>query len=198
MVGSDGNCRDGPEQESFDGDIGFEIRSHAFGRDRDRVADPEALGKAHRSSQDGDVNPNLHALAVLVGEWATLGAHPMLPGKTLHGHTTFSWLESGAFLQLHTHIDEPEVPDGTAIFGTDDATPGAGAMLYFDVRNVAREYRWAMSHNVLTWSRDTPEFSQRVVFTIAEDGQSIVAQGEMSRNGQAWEPDLQLTYSRIT
>jgi hypothetical protein len=142
-------------------------------------------------------NPNLRALAGLVGEWATVGAHPLLPGKTLHGSTTFSWLESGAFLRFHMHIDEPEIPDGVAILGTDDAIPDGGAMLYFDVRDVSREYRWTVSGNVFTWSRDAAGFSQRMVHTIAEDGQSIEAKGEMSRNGQAWEPDLQLSLSRV-
>ena len=36
------------------------------------------------------------------------------------------------------------------------------------------------------------------VEAIAEDGQSIEAKGEMSKNGQTWEPDLQLTYSRVS
>jgi len=109
--------------------------------------------------------------------------HPLLPGKTLHGRTTFSWLESGTFLRFHMHIDEPATHDGLALLSTDDATPEAGAMLYFDVRNVSREYRWTISGNVFTWSRDAPGFSQRMVHTIAEDGQSIEAKGEMSRNG---------------
>ena len=50
----------------------------------------------------------------------------------------------------------------------------------------------------MTWSRDEPGLSQRMVLTIAEDGQGIEAQGQMSQNGQAWEPDLQLTYSRVS
>jgi hypothetical protein len=95
------------------------------------------------------------------------------------------------------HIEEPEIPDGVAILGTDDATPDAGAMLYFDVRNVAREYRWTMSGNVWAWSRNAPGFSQRMLLTIAEDGQSVEAKGEMSQDGLTWEPDLQLTYSRV-
>jgi hypothetical protein len=75
-----------------------------------------------------------------------------LPGKTFHGQATFgqatfSWLESGAFLLFHSPIDEPEIPDGVAILGTDDATPRAGTRLYFDVRNVSREYRGTMSGN---------------------------------------------------
>jgi hypothetical protein len=142
-------------------------------------------------------NSGLQALAVLVGEWTTVGMHPMLPGKTFHGLTSFSWLEAGAFLLVRMHIEEPEIPDGVAILGTDDATPDAGAMLYFDVRNVAREYRWTMSGNVWAWSRNAPGFSQRMLLTIAEDGQSVEAKGEMSQDGLTWEPDLQLTYSRV-
>jgi len=144
------------------------------------------------------LNPRLQALAVLVGEWATVGTHPMLPGKTFHGHASFTWLESGAFLLFHSHIDEPEIPNGVAILGTDDSNPDAGAMLYFDVRNVSREYRWTISSNVWTWSRDELGFSQRMVLTIANDGLRIEAKGQMSRNGKSWEPDLQLPYTRIT
>jgi hypothetical protein len=138
-------------------------------------------------------NPRLQALAVLVGEWATVGTHPMLPGKTFHGHASFSWLESGAFLLFHSHIDEPDIPDGVAILGTDDSNPDAGAMLYFDVRNVSREYRWTISGNVWTWSRDDPGFSQRMVLTIAEDGQSIEAKARCRTTAGPGEPDLQLT-----
>ena len=144
------------------------------------------------------LNPRLQALAVLVGEWATVGTHPMLPGKTFHGHASFTWLESGAFLLFHSHIDEPEIPNGVAILGTDDSNPDAGAMLYFDVRNVSREYRWTISSNLWTWSRDELGFSQRMVLTIANDGLRIEAKGQMSRNGKSWEPDLQLTYTRIS
>ena len=144
------------------------------------------------------LNPRLQALAVLVGEWATVGTHPMLPGKTFHGHASFTWLESGAFLLFHSHIDEPEIPDGVAILGTDDSNPDAGAMLYFDVRNVSREYRWTISSNVWTWSRDELGFFQRMVLTITNDGRRIEAKGQMSRNGKSWEPDLQLTYTRIS
>jgi len=53
-------------------------------------------------------NPRLQALAVLVGAWTTVGAHPMLPGHTSRGHTTYSWLDSGAFLLVHMHSDESD------------------------------------------------------------------------------------------
>src|ERR1700716_815116 len=85
----------------------------------------------------------------------------MLPSKRFHGRATFTWLESVAFLLFQSHIDEPEIPDGVAILGTGDAALDASAMLCFDVRNVSREYRWTISGNVCTWSRDEPGFSQR-------------------------------------
>ena len=141
-------------------------------------------------------NPHLQPLAVLVGAWTTEATHPLLPGRTFHGRTTFEWLEGGAFLLARMHTDEPEIPDGVAVFGIDDATPGAGTMLYFDVRNVAREYHWELSDGVLTWSRNTPEFAQRMQLTFSGDARSVIASGSMSRNGGAWEPDLQSTYTR--
>lgn len=120
----------------------------------------------------------------------------MLPGRALHGRTTFEWIEAGAFLLARSHIEAPEVPDGVAIFGTDDGRPGAGRMLYFDVRNVSREYTWTLAGNVWTWSRTDPALSQRMTFAISDDRRSITCSGEMSRNGGDWEPDLQLVYTR--
>lgn len=120
----------------------------------------------------------------------------MVPGRTFHGRATFEWLEGGAFLAARMYIDEPEIPDGTAVFGTDDARPDAGTMLYFDDRRVSREYHWAIAGRTWTWSRDEPGFSQRMQFTISEDANGIVSRGELSRDGSTWEPDLQLTYTR--
>jgi hypothetical protein len=150
-----------------------------------------------RSSQV-DPNPKLQPLAVFVGAWSTESTHPLLPGRTFHGRTTFEWLESGAFLLARLHTDGPEIPDGIAIFGTDDAESNAGSMLYFDVRGISREYHWSISGTTLTWSRNTPELSQRMQLNIAPDGDSIVSTGAMSREGGAWEPDLQATYTRAS
>jgi len=43
-------------------------------------------------------NPGLEAFNPLIGTWETVGHHPMLPGKTLHGRTMFEWHEGGAFV----------------------------------------------------------------------------------------------------
>lgn len=140
-------------------------------------------------------NPALRALEMVIGSWDTVGTHPYLPGKTLHGRTTFEWIEGGAFLLMRSEIDEPEIPSGIAIFGSDNAT-GEYHMLYFDERDVSRKYDISIERNIVRWQRSSPDFSQRATLTVADDGRTIVSRGEMSRNGGPWESDLELTYSR--
>jgi hypothetical protein len=141
-------------------------------------------------------NPALGALEALVGAWNTVGTHPYLPGKTLHGRASFEWIEGGAFLRWRSEIDEPEVPSGVAIIGSDSAT-GDFHVLYFDERDVSRKFDVSIERNVVRWERSSPAFSQRMVLTVAGDGATMVSKGEMSRDGGAWEPDLELTYSRM-
>ena len=138
-------------------------------------------------------NPALRSFEALVGEWHTTGTHPQVPGTIFHGRTSFAWHEGGAFLIMRSEIDEPEIPSGVAVFGSDDAT-GRYFMLYFDERGVSRKYDVTMTGNVLTWRREDPSFSQRATITIAEGGTRMIMKGEMSRDGGAWEDDLSLTY----
>jgi hypothetical protein len=142
------------------------------------------------------MNEKLKALEAVIGEWTTVGTHPLVPGRTFHGHATFDWIEDGGFLRYRSTIEEPEIPNGVAIFGTDDDTPNAGGMLYFDVRGVTREYRWTIDGYTWRWSRTSTELSQRMVLTISEDLRRIESRGEMSRDGASWEPDLALTFTR--
>lgn len=142
-------------------------------------------------------NPALKNFAAFIGEWKTTGSHPMLPGKTLHGRTSFAWHEGGAFVIMHSEIDEPEVPSGVAIFGSDDQE-GAWFLSYFDERGVSRRYEVTVGENQMTWHRDDPKFRQRMTFTIEGGGKRIVSKGEMSRDGKDWEGDLELTYDRVS
>ena len=140
-------------------------------------------------------NPALLPFSVLLGEWTTVGTHPDVPNVTFHGRTSFDWFDEGAFLVMRTEIDEPEIPSGVAIFGTDDGT-GECFMLYFDERKVSRKYEVALQGNVLRWWRTAPGFSQRYVATVSENGRTIVGSGELSKDGVTWEEDLQLIYQR--
>jgi hypothetical protein len=141
-------------------------------------------------------NPALEPLAPLLGTWRTTGTHPLAPGTTFHGRTSFAWHEGGAFVVMRSEIDEPEVPSGVAVIGSDDAA-GTVTMLYFDEREVSRRYTVEVGDGEVSWHRDEAGFAQRMVVTIAGDGSRLHARGTMSRDGGPWEDDLQLTYERI-
>jgi hypothetical protein len=151
---------------------------------------PDAIG-----TEATKPNRALESFGALIGTWSTVGTHPLVPGTTFHGRTSFAWIEGGAFLVMRSEIDEPKIPSGIAIFGTDDAT-GECSMLYFDERGVSRRYETSLQDNVWTWWRNDPEFSQRFSGTISTDGRTIVSRGELSRNGSDWQGDLELTYTR--
>jgi hypothetical protein len=140
-------------------------------------------------------NPALARLGRAVGTWTTIGTHPYLPGRTLHGWAPFEWIEGGAFLVMRTKMEDPEVPAGVAIFGTDDEQGGA-FRLYFDERVVSRKYDVAVYEDGFSWSRNAPGFSQRFRITIGRDGRTMEGRGEMSRDGSSWEKDLDLSYAR--
>ncbi|MBV9231663.1 MAG: hypothetical protein JOZ18_20305 [Chloroflexi bacterium] len=150
----------------------------------------------HSKHEAAIPNPALKPLSVLVGEWDTVGAHPLIPDTILHGHTSFEWLEGGAFLIMHSEIEEPGIPSGIAIFGSDDST-GEYFMLYFDERGVSRKYEVTLDDNGWKWWRNTPGFSQRSTLTLQDGGHTIIWKGELSKDGSSWEKDLELTYKRV-
>ncbi len=141
-------------------------------------------------------NPALKSFNVLVGKWNTVGTHPLFPGTTFHGKTSFEWIEGGAFLVMHSEIDEPGIPRGVAIFGSDDSMEEY-FMLYFDERGVSRKYEVALRDNNWSWWRNAPGFSQRFTGRLSADGHTIVGRGELSRDRSTWERGLELTlYAR--
>lgn len=141
-------------------------------------------------------NVALQPLTPLVGRWKTVGTHPLIPGTTFHGHTSFTWFEGGAFLVMHSQIDEPGIPSAIAVFGSDDESDTL-FMLYFDERGVSRKYEVTLRDATWQWWRNAPGFSQRFTGRIVDGGRTIIGQGELCRDGHTWEGDLQLTYTRI-
>jgi hypothetical protein len=131
----------------------------------------------------------------LVGSWTTTGSHGLMPGKVLRGRATFDWIEGGAFLRQQTEIDDPQIPTGIAIIGSDDET-GEMSMLYFDERGVSRRYEVSMHGDVWRWWRNAPGMSQRYACTISDDGRTMTGKGELSKDGTTWHKDLDLTYTR--
>ena len=141
-------------------------------------------------------NPKLKTFEILIGKWITNGFHPLMPGITLHGKALFEWIEGGAFLMMRTEIDEPGIPSGMAIIGTDDKLDES-YMLYFDERGVSRKYNVKLEGNIWHWWRNEHKFSQRFTGTIQEQGRKIIGKGEICKDDKTWELDLNFNYTKL-
>ena len=150
-----------------------------------------------QSNEASKLNPLLKPFAPLIGEWALEGSHPYIPNTTLHGQVSFGWIEGGAFVVMRTKVDEPKIPSGISIFGSDDVV-GEFFILYFDERCTSRKYDVSIKDNIIEWHRTTPEFSQRFTLTIAQDSKTMEGKGTMRKENQDWEDDIQFTYKRIS
>ncbi|MBA3823789.1 MAG: hypothetical protein H0X24_07785 [Ktedonobacterales bacterium] len=153
---------------------------------------------AKKSKHEATIpNPKLEPLRVLVGEWNMIGTHRLVPNTTLHGHTSFSWFEGGAFLLMRSEIGEDVgIPSNIAIFGSDDVAD-TYSMLYFDARGVSRKFEVTLQGNTWHHWRNAPGFSQRFTGTFADDEQTIIGLWELSEDDVTWQRDLELTYTRL-
>jgi hypothetical protein len=141
------------------------------------------------------INSALQPFQVMIGKWKTTGTHPYLPNKTIQGKTSFEWIEDGAFIIMHSEIQDEYIPKGVAIFGSDDSK-GKYYMIYFDGRGVSRKYNMSIDNKEWKWWRNDPEFSQRFTVAISDDGQSMRSKGEMKKGNSEWEADLSLIYTK--
>jgi hypothetical protein len=138
-------------------------------------------------------NPALKPLEFLVGKWRTEGTHPMVPGESLSGRTSFSWHEGGAFLIMRSEVGHPQFPDGVAIIGSSDA--GRFVMTYFDEREVSRIYDVTVGNGTVSWLRDDPDFSQSNTITADAGGARLVGKGRI-KQGEDWADDLSQVFTR--
>ena len=144
-------------------------------------------------------NPALDQLAPLIGEWnieITSMSFRSDPSDVERGHSSFAWLEGGAFLIQHSEISDSEFPRSIAVMGPDEEA-ATYRMLYFDSRGVSRIYRMTFSGEIWTLWRDFQGFSQRFHGTFSEDGRIITARWEKSIDGSNWEHDFALTYTTV-
>jgi hypothetical protein len=143
------------------------------------------------------MNAAAEALAPLIGVWDSVGTHGLIPDTTLHGRTSFEWLEPGGLVRLRSSIQEDVgIPAGTAVIGSDDES-GTYSMVYYDERGVSRIYAFAVRDDGFRWWRDSPTLAQRYTLTIADGGRTLIGKGELSQGGAAWHKDLDLTYTRV-
>ena len=152
----------------------------------------------------------LERLNPLLGAWTTEATHPALPGVVVHGTSVMEWLEGERFLIQRSRCDHPDFPDSISIIGStetdrvDDTPPPAPhagtqsqlSMHYFDSRGVFRVYVTRVDDRAWHYGRDAPGFSQRFTGLFIDGGDTIEGHSQLSRDGIAWDDDLQITFRR--
>lgn len=141
------------------------------------------------------------ALAPLVGEWTILAGFEPEPPEDIGARVSFEWLAGEQFLVERWEVPIPEAPDGIAIIGADPGSEGRYLQHYFDSRGVARVYRMSLEGGLWKLWRDEPDlspldFSQRFYGAFAADGATITGRWEICHDGETWEHDFDLTYTR--
>ena len=144
-------------------------------------------------------NPMLKDLEVLVGKWELELSNASFlpnPSATVKGNVSFDWLEGGAFLIIRMGGQPSGTPSATWLIHRDDSS-AAYKVFYYDDRTVSRIYEMSFSDNVWKLWRHSPDFSQRFEGNISEDGNKILAEWQKSNDGQKWEHDFDVAYTRL-
>jgi hypothetical protein len=135
---------------------------------------------------------DLSDLEVLVGEWSV-----EVPGFAVEARTTFEWLEGGGFLIQRASVDQPEFPNGVMVIGS-TGPDGALQQHYFDSRGVHRVYEMTLEGGVWTLWREGPDWPQRYVGELSDDGNTITGRWERGESlGAPLQHDFDLTYRRL-
>jgi hypothetical protein len=145
-------------------------------------------------------HPSHANLDALVGEWRFAATSD--GEEHARGRATGEWIEGGAFLLLRAESDHlSETWTGVAPFPTtsivafDDHT-ATFTYSYADARGVCRVYPMTLGDGVWTLSgRPGAEFFQRFEAEIGAD--AIRGHWERSADGEAWQRDFDLSYTRI-
>ena len=157
------------------------------------------------NNQGSDATPA--PLDALVGRWemeAIVGGEPVMRALS-----TFAWLDGGRdFLFSRTEALPPEVDvprewvenapfPVVSVIGADDYS-GGYTMLYADGRGVRRTYEMRLDDGVWTLSaRPDRDFFQRLKACISKDEDAIAGCWERSTDGEKWETDFDVAYTRL-
>jgi hypothetical protein len=143
----------------------------------------------------------LRALDRFVGEWTMAATPPGGPPWPGEARVRLEWVDGGAFLVERWSLDAPDLPEstpasGTLIYGC-DAANGIYLQLYSDDRGVCRVYEMDLRDNTWTLRRAGEPFAQRFTGIFSADGQTITGRWELAEDGEHWETDFDVTYTKV-
>jgi hypothetical protein len=148
---------------------------------------------------------DMDELQALVGQWRLVAT--IADGtRVSDSETSFEWIADGDFLLQHGGF-EPTEESGqlwkdnaprsfTTVIGADDRTGNYG-YLYADSRGVKRVAEMSFDgREWRVWGQPGSDWYQRFLGTVSDDGNRIDGSWETSPDGESWELDFELTYTR--
>jgi len=144
-------------------------------------------------------NPALRDLEILIGKWEMELSNASFlpnPSATVRSKVVFEWLEDAAFLIMRMGED-PSKSQGAIWLIHRDESRSDYKVFYYDDRNVSRIYEMSFADQGWKVWRKSPGFSQRFEGKISAGGNKILAKWEKSSDGQTWEHDFDVLYTRI-
>jgi hypothetical protein len=124
----------------------------------------------------------------LLGTWEFQMHHVVTPDPVA-GRQRYERVLDGAFVMMHSTYEHPDFPDAIALLTAD-------AFHYFDVRGVTRIFESDLSDTGWSVIRRDSDFWQRSTVRFL-DPNSMEGAGEISSDqGQTWEQDYTITYTR--
>jgi hypothetical protein len=147
---------------------------------------------------DEDRRTAMATLAPLLGRWQ-IRLEADWAGESAVGDCEVDWALGGQFLRVRTTVPDEQAPDSEALVGLSD---DGFVQHYFDDRGIARRYAMTFADGVWTLRRDAPDstpllFHQRFVGELSDDGDAIAARWETSPDGERWDLDFHLRYTRV-
>jgi hypothetical protein len=125
----------------------------------------------------------------LLGTWNVTMHHTAMP-EPAAGRQTYERVLEGAFVQMTSTYDHPDLPDARAILSEE-------TMHYFDVRKVIRVFD--LRFDADSWSMVVlaPDFSQRSTTRFVGDD-AMQTQGDYSGDlGETWRHDFTVDSVRV-
>jgi len=138
------------------------------------------------------VTRGLEQLDQILGEWVT-ESKKYSEGR---GLTTVAPTEGGKFLRIESRQEDERFPQSTMLVGSDEADDQCTA-LYYDSRGVHRVYRMTLDADTWKMWREAPRFNQRFIGRFTGGGNTIAGAWEFSEDGNNWEIDFDLTYTKV-
>ncbi len=80
--------------------------------------------------------------------------------------------------------------------GSSNAASTDYKALYFDGRDVSRIYEMSFGDGLWKLWRNTTDFSQRFEGRLSADHDTVTARWEKSSDGDSWEHDFNVVYTR--